>query len=67
MFTRGKYNQAKCPNCQGWHFAITLDEKGLPKEYKCCQCKTPIEKLEKDVKLLIINGEWKCTKCLKEN
>jgi hypothetical protein len=36
---RGKYGQARCPDCQGWHFAIQLDDNLNPEEFKCCRCK----------------------------
>ena len=36
---RGKFNQAKCPDCHGWHFAVQLDENLNPIEFKCCRCK----------------------------
>lgn len=36
---RGKFNQARCPECHGWHFAIQLDENLNPIEFKCCRCK----------------------------
>jgi NAD-dependent SIR2 family protein deacetylase len=37
---RGKFNQARCPNCHSWHFAIQLDENLNPEEFKCCRCQT---------------------------
>ena len=36
---RGKYNQAKCPDCHSWHFAIQLDDNLNPIEFKCTRCK----------------------------
>ncbi len=36
---RGKYNQAKCPDCHSWHFAIHLDDNLNPIEFKCTRCK----------------------------
>lgn len=36
---RGKFNQARCPECHGWYFAIQLDENLNPEEFKCCRCK----------------------------
>ena len=36
---RGKYGQARCPECQSWHFAVQLDENLNPVEFKCCRCK----------------------------
>lgn len=35
---RGKFNQARCPNCHSWHFAVQLDENLNPTEFKCCRC-----------------------------
>jgi len=36
---RGKFNQAKCPDCHSWHFAVQLDDNLNPIEFKCCRCK----------------------------
>ena len=36
---RGKYGQARCPDCQSWHFAVQLDDNLNPEEFKCCRCK----------------------------
>jgi len=35
---RGKFDQARCDNCQSWHFALQLDENREIIEVKCCRC-----------------------------
>ncbi len=35
---RGKFNQARCSACRGWHFSIQLDDNLNPVEFKCCRC-----------------------------
>ena len=41
---KDKFNQAKCKGCGGWHFAILLDDKYNPIEFKCCRCRRIITK-----------------------
>jgi len=36
---KGLYGQAKCADCNSWHFAIQLDDNLNPTEFKCCKCK----------------------------
>ena len=48
---KGKYGQAKCSYCEGWHFAISLDENLNPIEFKCCRCKK-ITKYKPKLKVL---------------
>ena len=38
MIRSPKWNQARCENCNSWHFTIQLDENMNPIEYKCCRC-----------------------------
>ena len=36
---KNQYNQAKCPHCGSWHFAITLNDNYVASgEAKCCKC-----------------------------
>jgi PHP family Zn ribbon phosphoesterase len=35
---KGKYNQARCDACDGWHFTLNGNEIGDIVEYKCCKC-----------------------------
>lgn len=36
---KNQYNQAKCPHCGSWHFAIYLGDDYKPTgEIKCCKC-----------------------------
>ena len=39
MLEKNSYDQAKCPACGSWHFAVYLDDFYKPTgEVKCCSC-----------------------------
>ena len=38
MIRSKNWNQARCDNCNSWHFALQLDENLNIIEIKCCKC-----------------------------
>jgi len=38
MIKSKNWNQARCDNCNSWHFALQLDDSNNVIEYKCTKC-----------------------------
>jgi hypothetical protein len=38
MIKSKNWNQARCDNCNSWHFALQLDDNYNIIEIKCCKC-----------------------------
>jgi hypothetical protein len=59
MIRSKNWNQARCDNCAGWHFAIELDENMNVIEYKCCKCGR-LEKPRTLIPVLKLEGVKQC-------
>jgi len=58
MIRSPNWNQARCDNCNSWHFALQLDENMNIIEIKCCKC----GRLEKPRKLVPVNEKTKAAR-----
>ena len=58
MIRSPNWNQARCDNCNSWHFALQLDENLNIIEIKCCKC----GRLEKPRKLVPVEEKTKAAR-----